>query len=96
MNYAVRFLVWAALLLLAAGVLCALLVMTGLGMLSVPIVLVVALAGAPWTFLYWIHNPGTSVVGEAVVFSGSVLVNAFVLGLIVARFRRTTKASHLR
>jgi hypothetical protein len=60
-------------------------------MLSVPIVLIVALAGAPWTFLYWMHFPRTTVAMEAVAFSLSVLLNALVVGLIVEAMRSERK-----
>ncbi len=88
MSYVARFVLWAAVLLVGTAASCSALIALGMGMLSVPIVLIAALAGAPWTFLYWTHFPSTTVGMEAVAFSISVLFNALVLGLIVEAMHR--------
>jgi len=87
-SYVARFFLWAAVFLAGTATLCSALVALGMGMLSVPIVLIAALAGAPWTFLYWTHFPSTTVGMEAVAFSLSVLFNALVLGLVVEVMHR--------
>ena len=87
-SFVTRFLLWAATFLTGASLLCGALMGLGMGVLSVPIVLIVALAGAPWTFLYWLHFPRTTVAMEFVAFSLSVLLNALIFGLIMEAMRR--------
>jgi hypothetical protein len=87
-SFVTRLLLWASAFIVGTSALSAALMGLGMGMITVPITLIDALAGAPWTFLYWVHFPGTTVAMQFVAFSLSVLLNALILGLIMEAVHR--------
>lgn len=82
MNNIVRLPLLVAMLLIGVGAICAVFVLIGLGMLTVPIVLVVGLAGAPWSFWYQHLNPSTSTSAYLAAFFASAVFNALIVGLV--------------